>query len=169
LNELRNSADVAIRSTGEEICRMKVGLSKKILVLFIVFLLGFGVGVGGTIVKDKFLPAENNELEAAETNNNPEPGPLHEMEEFLVNLEGGGMIRAEITIEGVNSKSEEEIISRDIFLRDRVIQVFSSKVMEDVSSTQGQENLKKELVTELNEVCPGKIKDVLFKNFVYTT
>jgi len=68
----------------------------------------------------------------------------------------------------VNSKSEKELNSKEIFIRDRIITVLSSKSMGDIGTPKGQENLKKELLRDLNEVCNNQIKEVLFKNFVYS-
>jgi flagellar FliL protein len=78
------------------------------------------------------------------------------------------MVKAEITIEGVNEKSEEKILAKEIFLRDRIITVLGSKGVTDVKSVEGRDKLKHELVTQLNEICNNEIKDVLFKSFIYS-
>ncbi len=146
---------------------MKIAFSKKILVFLVIFLVGAGAGVGGTFLKAKIFPV-NNDKTASSKKAAEEIGPFIELKEFIVNLEGGGMIRTEITLEGVDKKSEGKITAKEIFLRDRIISVLGSKGIDDIRDPQGRENLKKELVTELNKVCEDKIKDVLFKSFIYS-
>ena len=87
----------------------------------------------------------------------------------MVNLDGGGMLKTELAIEGKNSKSEEKIKAKEVFLRDRILSVLSSKGIADVRSPEGREKLKQDLITNLNEVCPDEINDVLFRSFIYTT
>jgi len=143
---------------------MKFRISRKFLAYVLVFLVGAGAGVGGTIVKDKIFPPDGEKMAAYEID---EIGPLFELEEFIVNLDGGGMVKTEIIIEGKNAKSLEGITTKEIFLRDRIISVLGSKSFNEVT-TQKREELKKELVVELNKVCANQVKDVLFKNFVYS-
>ncbi|HHV65647.1 MAG TPA: flagellar basal body-associated FliL family protein [Peptococcaceae bacterium] len=116
------------------------------------------------IVKEKFFPKDS--AKEAIQKEQEKIGPLVEMEELFVNLDGGGFIRVEITLEGVNAKSKEKIQAKEVFLRDKVITVLGSKGFQDVQ-TDNREKLKKELLTELNKICNNEIKDVLFKNFVY--
>lgn len=143
---------------------MKIRISKRFLAFFLVFLLGAGTGVGGMVLKNTFLPSDQ---QAASKKIEP-IGPLVEMEEFLVNLDGGGMLKTELAIEGKNSKSESKIKDREIFLRDRILDVLSSKGIADVRSPEGREKLKEDLIKNLNEVCPDEINDVLFRSFIYT-
>jgi len=145
--------------------KIRIRISKRFLVFFLVFLLGVGTGVGGIFLKDTYFPSE----ERAETKKNETIGPLIELEEFLVNLDGGGMLKTEIAIEGKNSKSESKIRAKEAFLRDRILSVLSSKGISDVRSPEGREKLKQDLITNLNEVCPNEINDVLFRSFIYTS
>ncbi len=145
---------------------MRIGF-KKIFAVVGILILGIGIGVGGMVLKARFFPGENGNVIYVEK----KPviiGPLIELEEFLVNLDGGGMIKTEITIEGINAKAEEKIKAKEIFLRDRVITVLGSKSFADVRSGKDREKLKRELVTELNETCDNQVKDVLFKSFIYS-
>ena len=82
---------------------MSIGFSKKILVFVGILVLGIGVGVGGMVVKEKFFTSEES---AAQSTKKPDKiGPVIELKEFLVNLDGGGMLKTEITIEGVDENS----------------------------------------------------------------
>ena len=147
---------------------MKIGFSKRFLVILIIFVIGIGLGVGGMILKEKFFPSPDTKIVYVDKKQEVKIGPLIELKEFLVNLDGGGMLKTEITIEGVNAKSEEKIKEKEIFLRDRIISVLGSKRIADVRSSEGREKLKAELVSKLNEVCEDEIKDVLFKSFLYS-
>lgn len=147
--------------------KLKIGISKKVFAVLGIFILGIGVGVGGMFLKTKiFPPEESNEI--AVSQKSFKIGPLIELEEFLVNLNGGGMIKTEITIEGINDKSEEKIKAKEIFIRDRIISVLSSKGIGDVRSGEGRKDLKGELVTELNDICSDEVNDVLFKSLIYS-
>ncbi|NLI94177.1 MAG: flagellar basal body-associated FliL family protein [Peptococcaceae bacterium] len=146
---------------------MKIRFNKKILLFVGVFVIGAGLGVGGMIAKEKFFPSADAKVVYVDKKSET-IGPLIELKEFLVNLDGGGMVKTEIAIEGVNAKSEEKIKAKEIFLRDRIISVLSSKKISDVRSSQGRENMKTELVAKLNEVCKDEVKDVLFKSFMYS-
>ncbi|MGI5901187.1 MAG: flagellar basal body-associated FliL family protein [Desulfitobacteriia bacterium] len=138
---------------------------RKFLIFFLVFLIGIGAGVGGTELKEKFFPAQKSKAEVI--TKEEKTGPLVDLNEFIVNLEGGGMIRTEITVEGVNGKAQDRITEREVFLRDKVISILGAKGIDDIRSPKGQKELKGELIEGLNEVCSGQIKDVLFKSFVY--
>jgi len=146
---------------------MKISFSKKILIFFGIFAIGAGMGVGSMMLKEHFFPSEGTKVVYVEKKPD-EIGPLIEMEEFVVNLAGGGILKTELTIEGINTKSEEKIKSKEIFLRDRILKVLGTKRFDDVSSTEGRESLKVELVSELNEICKDEVKDVLFKGFIYS-
>lgn len=146
---------------------MKIGLNKKVFAVLGVFVIGIGIGVGGMVLKERFFPSGDTKTVYVEKKPD-EIGPLIEMKEFLVNLDGGGMIKTEITIEGINSKSEEKIKAKEIFLRDRIISVLGSKGISDVRSSEGRETLKGELISQLNEICTDEVKDVLFKSFIYS-
>ncbi|RNC29560.1 MAG: hypothetical protein AWM53_00558 [Candidatus Dichloromethanomonas elyunquensis] len=143
---------------------MKMKFNKKIFVFLGIFAVGVGLGVAGLMLKEKFFPNPSAKV----VNVSQADGPLIELKEFLVNLDGGGMLKTEIAIEGVNTKSEEKIKAKELFLRDRIITVLSSKKVSDVRSSQGRDTLKTELAAKLNEVCKDEIKDVLFKSFIYS-
>lgn len=144
---------------------MKIRVSRRFLALLGVFIVGIGVGVGGMFAKQMFFPdTEPTEKVAKKAD---EVGPIIELKEFLVNLDGGGIIKTEIAIEGINAKSGEKIKAKELFIRDRIIAVLGSKSLPDVRSIEGRDNLKEDLVTNLNEICEEEIQDVLFKSFLY--
>jgi flagellar FliL protein len=143
---------------------VRVGISRKFFAVVGILVIGMGLGAGSMVLKERFFPT--GQVQFDKEKKHKEIGPLIEMEEIFVNLDRGGFIKTEITLEGVNSKSKEKIQAQEVFLRDRIIMVLGSKGLQDVQ-TDGREKLKKELLTELNKICHDEIKDVLFKNFVY--
>lgn len=146
---------------------MKIGINKKIIAILGIFIIGAGSGVGGMLLKERFFPGPDTKIVYVEKKPD-EIGPLLEFEEFLVNLNGGGVVKTVITIEGVNTKSEEKLKAKEVFLRDRIITVLASKKINDVETGEGREKLKEEMVTALNGVCPDEVKNVLFKSFIFS-
>jgi|GEM_PF-1271167 len=138
----------------------------KLLVYILVFAVGVCAGgFGVPVVKAKLFPSAGEAV--VQYNGNQGVGPIIDLDEFLVNLEGGGIVKAEISLEGINAKAEKELTSKEIFIRDKIINVLCSKKIEEIKTPQGQEQLKKELLEKLNAVCNDQINEVLFKNFVY--
>ena len=68
----------------------------------------------------------------------------------------------------MDTKSEEHLKNKEVFLRDRAITVLTAKSLEDVRTVEGRLTIKEELIKEMNKISPENIKDVLFRNFIYT-
>lgn len=92
---------------------------------------------------------------------------------FIVNLadpRGDRFLKATIScvIEDPEIASEvqhDRLLSTRI--RDKVIQVLSSKTFEDISSTSGKETLRTELAQHINKTLPNDaVKEVLFTEFI---
>lgn len=144
---------------------MKISISKRFLVNLLILILGVGVGVGGMILMEKFFPKD---VSAAPVNKVDEIGPVIELAEFVINLDGGGILKTEIAVEGKNAKSQEKLKAKEIFLRDRINSVLGSKGITDVRTIEGKDKLKAELLIKLNEIANDEIKDVLFKSIIYS-
>ncbi|UWG98328.1 flagellar basal body-associated FliL family protein [Dehalobacter sp. DCM] len=145
---------------------MKIKINKKIISYILILVIGIGVGAGGMLMKDKFLPNTGQDTAESHESTKDEIGPLVELSEFTINLDGGGIVKTKVVLEGVDKKSSEEIEEKAAFLEDKVIAVMGSKDLEDMR-TANREDLKKELVTELNKICDDQIQDVLFISFMY--
>ena len=144
------------------------GNPKKIKILPILMLIvGVGFGIGGMMMKDILMPPQEPKVVYAERKPD-EVGPLVEVGEITAILKGGGVVKTEINLEGVNKKSTDIIESRLIFVRDRVLQVLMSRSADDINSTEGQENLKVELLSQINEMCGDNVNKVLFSSFIFT-
>ncbi|MDR2735979.1 MAG: flagellar basal body-associated FliL family protein [Gracilibacteraceae bacterium] len=138
---------------------------KKLLPI-VLLIIGIGFGVGGMLMKEMLYPPE---IEVKYSPREPdEVGPMVEVGEITANLRGGGMIKTEIVMEGVNSKSAKTMESRLVFVRDRVYQIFISHGYEDISSAAGQEDLRGEILEHVNEMLGDQVKQVLFSSLIFT-
>lgn len=135
---------------------------KSILAKILPPILGLAIGVGGTLgVQILFFPKT-----ATQTQVVVQDGPVVEIGEFTVNLQGGSFLKAQIAVEGAGKKADVDIQAKIDFIKDRINTVLSSKSLKDMQP-QNRDQLKKELISELNEVTGNKIQDILFLTFIY--
>ena len=146
---------------------MRFRFSKKVIVITAIFVVSVGLGVGTLVFQDRILLIQKYKQAQAEKASQ-EVGPLIDLAEIVVNLNGGGILKTEITIEATNVKAAESLKSKEVFLRDRTISVLATKQITDVKSTTGHVMIKEELIEEMNKISPNDVKDVLFRNFVYS-
>ena len=140
-------------------------MKKKILPL-LMLILGIGFGCGGMIVREMLYPPE---IEIKYSLREPDAvGPTVDIGEITANLQGGGMVKTEIILEGVNKKSAEVIESRLIFVRDRIHQILITRSPADINTAEGQEDLKGELLAQVNEMLGDNVNKVLFSSFIFT-
>ncbi|HHT63656.1 MAG: flagellar basal body-associated FliL family protein [Bacillota bacterium] len=139
----------------------------KFLAIAGVFILGVICGAG--LISSKVIPFPWGEQTAGHVENNPNvTGPLIGLGEFTVNLNGGGALKTEITLEGYDKNSLRIIQEKQAFLTDRTITVLSSQGIAQVSRAEGREEIRSALLKGLNETCNNQIKDVLFTSFIYS-
>ena len=132
--------------------------------LFLTLIVGLLLGVGG----QKYLyPALFPHAQAENTHKEKVIGPLVDIGEFTVNLQGGTFLKTTLTVEGTDEKAEISIKAKLPFIKDRVNSVLSNKSVTDVQTTAAREKLRHELTKSLNEVADNKISDVLFLTMVY--
>lgn len=98
-------------------------------------------------------------------------GKLIPMETFLVNLaQSRGRKLAKINMEfEVNSDEvQEEIEKLKPRIRDMVIMIISDKSLAQVSSKEGKDDLRKEILNQVNLfLTKGQIKNVYFTEFIF--
>lgn len=134
---------------------------KAIIFIILAVFLGSALGVGGTLgVQKFFLDKGTTEL------TQKKEGPVVAIGEFTVNLQGGAFLKTSIAVEGIDIKSEETLKAKDPFIKDRINTVLSSKSLNDMQPA-AREELKSELITQLNEIAGNKIQNILFLSFVY--
>ncbi len=97
-------------------------------------------------------------------------GKMYPLDPFIVNLfseNGSRYLKTAINLELGNEELGVELDSKKPLIRDIIIKALSAKSYEEISTIQGKENLKDEIVANINEVLEdGKINNVFFTNFV---
>lgn len=102
----------------------------------------------------------------------PPPTNVVPFDPFLVNLaDQGGQRYLKVTLRVVTTDPETgtEIKNDELTkarIRDRVISALTSKMYQDISTPAGKEQLRQELVKEMNGVLPeDSVEEVLFVEF----
>lgn len=98
-------------------------------------------------------------------------GPLYPMAKpFVVNLisqNGRRYLKTDITLELSNPKLQQEIDTKVTVLQDIIINILSSKSIEEVATTKGKERIKDEILQRINQILTdGFIKNIFFTEFV---
>ncbi|RAX55259.1 flagellar basal body protein FliL [Helicobacter sp. 16-1353] len=97
-------------------------------------------------------------------------GPIYQLDQFIVNLltqSGRRYLKTTIGLEMTMPELQNELNSKRAAIRDTIVEILSSKSLEEVSTTRGKEKLKEEIVQRLNEfLVDGKIRNVFFIDFV---
>lgn len=93
-------------------------------------------------------------------------GPTYQLDQFIVNLltqSGRRYLKVTMSLEMTNADLQNELSAKLPAVRDTIIDILSSKSLEDVSTTRGKEKVKEEIVQRLNEfLVDGKIRNVFF-------
>ncbi|HZK54576.1 MAG TPA: flagellar basal body-associated FliL family protein [Desulfosporosinus sp.] len=134
---------------------------KALIFILIGMLLGVGLGVGGTILAQKYLFKSDSQTTAAKVDK--KPGVFLPVGEFTVNLQGGAYLKTTITIEVVDAKAEVLLKEKDAVLKDRINAVLMNKTLAEVRDIEA---LREDLLKKLNEVAEDKVNDVLFLTLV---
>ncbi len=97
-------------------------------------------------------------------------GAMFPLEPFTVNLlseSGRRYLKVELNLEMSNSNLQAELNKKMPVVRDSVIGVLSSKTVEEISTRRGKENLKDEIIEQVNKrLEDGYISRVYFMMFV---
>ncbi|MDR3587763.1 MAG: flagellar basal body-associated FliL family protein [Desulfosporosinus sp.] len=145
--------------------KLKINL-KTLMPVILALLVGLVLGVGGLMGVQKFIyPASSTQ--AVNVSQPKIVGPLVDLGEFTVNLQGGSFLKTTLTVEGTDAKSDVLLKAKVAFMKDKVNSVLSNKSLVDVQTPAAREKLRKELINSLNEVADNKISDVLFMAMVY--
>ncbi len=107
---------------------------------------------------------------AKRVTNYAEIGPMYPMDKFIVNLYTEGSDRYIKTAINFELSSEELSIELDLkqpLVRDIVIKTLSAKTYEEISTIRGKENLKDDIVMQVNQVLSdGQVNNIFFTDFV---
>jgi flagellar FliL protein len=164
----------------------KKGMSLTVILLLVVSLLllvtiavGTTLFLTGAFGKDAEMAADETEVakETAKPAKTPKGGPAKyfPMETaFTVNLDGedsGGYLQLTLEVMGRDEAVFEQITAHMPMIRNQLVLLFSSKRVSDLVSRERKETLRKESLTEIQNVLkaetgsPG-IEAVFFTSFV---
>jgi flagellar FliL protein len=99
-----------------------------------------------------------------------EIGPIYPLDQFIVNLVSNNAdryLKCKISLELDSPDLQKEIDKKLPAIRDAIIQILSSKTVEEIQTAKGKEKLKEEIKRKLNEMLTtGEIRNVYFTEFV---
>ncbi|NTW40870.1 MAG: flagellar basal body rod protein [Cellulomonadaceae bacterium] len=93
----------------------------------------------------------------------PEKGTVAIIESVSINLAGGHYLRLGLGLQLTADVAEEPDTARAL---DLAIALFSGRTVEEVSSAEGRDALKAELLHQLEEAYEGEVMDVYLTDFV---
>ncbi|BCZ18255.1 Flagellar basal body-associated protein FliL [Helicobacter sp. NHP19-003] len=98
-------------------------------------------------------------------------GPLFPIETpFVVNLitqNGRRYLKTSITLELSDAKLLAEVKTKETAIKDTIIEILSSKSIEEISTLKGKNKLKEEVRNNINSfLIDGYVKNVFFTDFV---
>lgn len=153
-------------------------MSNKILVLLIGVLMVLMLGMGGGLfLMWNKISAINLQANAnaggqsgQEANLEQPLGTIYALNTFIVNLAdkgGNRYLRVTMDLELGIPELESEITKRLPQVRDAVLMILPSKRFEDISSVEGKQALRDEILAILNGfLVQGEITNIFFKEFV---
>lgn len=137
--------------------KKKGGRKKLVLVLLLVLVLG-----GGAAYWFLLRPAPaDGAAEAAPPA--PEPGEVLVVDPISINLADGHYLRIGVGLQLTADVGEEPDTARAL---DHVVTLFSGRAVGEVSSTEGREALRAELLDRLLEAYEGEVMGVYFMDYV---
>jgi flagellar FliL protein len=94
-------------------------------------------------------------------------GAIFPLDTFVINLNGGKYLRAQVRLEFEGRDVPKRFYPRIVPVRDELLGILSSKRAEDLLTSQGKDNLKKEIKDSINELLRKEdVKNVYFTQFV---
>jgi flagellar protein FliL len=119
-------------------------------------------------IEQKYIENDSDDEEMDE--NLREPGFIHSIGSFIVNLKNGGgarYARVNMDLELENEQAKAEIEKRMSQMRDMILMIISSKGAEDIQTVEGKQALRKEVLDSLNGIMrESKIQGLFFTEFV---
>ena len=156
----------------------KRGISKLLIAIILFVVLFFmGMMAAGFYILWSRIPAPQVAMDSGESmpekeikEEPPDLGPIYSIGTMIVNLadkDGKRYLRVNMELELSHPEVSGEIEKRLPLVRDRILMVLSSKAYQDISTTDGKNELRKQLVENLDEFfVAGDIVNVFFTEFV---
>jgi flagellar FliL protein len=156
----------------------KSGGSNKLLLIVIIVLLLLLLIIGGLVAyfllssnDNPDQPQEQQKIEKKhKVSQMTEIGPIYPLDQFIVNLVSNNAdryLKCKIDLELDSPDLQKEVDKKLPAIRDAIIQILSSKTVEEIQTAKGKEKLKEEIKRKLNEMLTtGEIRNVYFTEFV---
>ena len=132
-----------------------------------------GGGGGGYLAYSQYvsLAAMGHDSEAVQQMaSTVEYGDFMELDNLIVNpagTDGQRYLMVKLGLESNEPKALEEVTSKKVVVRDRVLKILSSQTVEQLSSIQARDTLKEDLLRSVNEILQkGKITRLYFTQYV---
>jgi|GEM_PF-394015 len=94
-------------------------------------------------------------------------GAILPLETFLINLDGGRYLRAQVQIEFVSTNVPAPFIRNQVVIRDGLISLMSRKKADEISVVKARDVMKSEIRDLINEILKREeVKRVYFTQFV---
>lgn len=99
-----------------------------------------------------------------------EAAPIYQMDNLVLNPAGSGGTRfllLSVALEVKDAGTSDMLKGHDAEMRDAILRLFGSKTVDQVSEASSREELRGEVLAELNKMLPaGSIRRVYFPQFV---
>lgn len=151
----------------------KAGSGKKMMILGLVGILLLGGGGGAAWF---FMGGGDEEKEAKHAKeahvdeHSDEPGPVMELDPFLLNLadrDETRFLKVSIKLELDRPEEETDYPTRVPAIRDALLVLLSSKESQLLRTVNGKRRIREEIMTRVNGVMrKGKISNVYFTDFI---
>ncbi len=148
------------------------GSGKKMMILGMVgvLLLGGGGGAAWFFMGGDKEEGEKHAKAAEEEEHSEEPGPVMELEPFLLNLADRDELRflkVSIKLELDRPEEKTDYTNKVPAIRDVLLVLLSSKESQILRTTNGKRRMREEIMTRVNGVMnKGKVANVFFTDFI---
>ena len=147
--------------------------NKKMLVMVILAvttLIGGGGAVWFLMGSDSEKPSQEGEQVAKEADHEKEPGPIRELDPFVLNLadqEELRYLKMTIQLELDRPETETHFEARIPALRDSLLVLLTSKESQHLRTANGKRRIREEILARANHILnKGKITNVYFTDFI---
>ncbi len=148
------------------------GSGKKMMILGLVgvLLLGGGGGAAWFFMGGEKEEGEKHAKAEEEEEHSEEPGPVMELEPFLLNLADRDELRflkVSIKLELDRPEEKTDYTTKVPAIRDVLLVLLSSKESQILRTTNGKRRMREEIMTRVNGVMnKGKVSNVFFTDFI---
>ncbi|RUM63850.1 MAG: flagellar basal body protein FliL [Sulfurimonas sp.] len=165
--------------------------SSKMLMMIIIIVLFLIIIIGGIVTvllmsDDEEMPTNNRQMQemntpkrnifkgpSAQYNNSRQLrdiGILYPLDTFTVNLKsdaGRRYLKVTMSLELEGEELSLELDAKSPVIRDRIIRILTSKMLEEISSKKGKQKVSQQIIDVLNAmISDGTIRGIYFTEFI---